>query len=74
MLGVWVAKGIQKGRFWESFLKTFWGQGRKVRIKLPCRRELDFEGFGGSKKRHFLTQFWEGVPKALWGGMFDRFC
>ena len=31
-----------------------------MRIELPCRRELDFQGFGGSKKRRILTHFWKG--------------
>ncbi len=26
--------------FWEAF----WGQAKKVKIELPCTRELDFEG------------------------------
>ena len=68
------ARGSAKGRFWETILKTFWGEGQTVRIELPPRRELDFQGFGGSKKRRILTQFLEGVQGALWEALFDRFC
>ena len=41
-----------------------------MRIELPPGRELDFQGFGKSKKRLILTQFLEGVQVTLWGGIF----
>ena len=74
IVGLLGARGSPKGRFWETILKTFWGWGHTVRIELPPRRELDFQGFGGSKKPHIFTHFLEGLQGALWGGIFESYC
>ena len=43
-----------------------------MRIELPPRRELDFQGFGRSKRRHILTQFSGRVQGTLGEGSVER--
>ena len=50
--------------------------GVKVKIELPCKRELNFQGLGPSKidafSILFLYLFWERLPR-LFLAEFGRF-
>ena len=63
----------QKGRFWEVVLEAFWGRGANVKIGVSCKRQLNFEGSGGSKNRLFWSWFLEGAKRAPLGGTFGDF-
>ena len=71
---IWEPKGSPKGRFWEDVLKVFGGHGQHVKIDVLCRRQLNSEGSGESRKRRFLRRFSEGVKSAPLGGTFADFC
>ena len=44
-----------------------------MKIDALCKRELNFEGSGGSKNRRFLRRVLQEVKRAPLGGMFGAF-
>ena len=41
-----------------------------MKIDVLCRRELNFQGSGGSKNEGISKRFWEGVQSAFWEALF----
>ena len=44
-----------------------------MKIDVLCKRELNFEGSGGSQNRRFLRRVLQEVKRAPLGGMFGAF-
>ena len=44
-----------------------------MKIDVLCKRELNFEGSGGSTNRRFLRRVFQEVKRAPLGGMFCAF-